>query len=124
MKVKCAFVCVDSYYSRSTPDRMRMNPQCGSSKQQPYPRLERLGPVVVESISAGLLDDVHGIIHRSPKVKVTFPYAVSRKISCLIPLYDQSHNKSTRLSALTITCRTFTRVSSNYGLGSVVTTNR
>ena len=42
-----------------------MNPQCRSSKQQPYPRLERLGLVAVESTDAVLLDDVHGIIRRS-----------------------------------------------------------
>ena len=90
MKVKCAFVCGDSYYSRSTPSRMRMNPQCGSSKKQPYPRLERLGPVVVESISAGLLDDVHGIIHRSLMVKVPYPY-------CRRPV-DQGPDSYTNMS--------------------------
>jgi len=42
-----------------------MNPQCRSSKQQPYPRLERLGLVAVESTSAGPLDEVHSIIRRS-----------------------------------------------------------
>ena len=42
-----------------------MSPKCRSSKQQPYPRLERLGLVAVESTSEAPLDDVHGIIHRS-----------------------------------------------------------
>jgi hypothetical protein len=42
-----------------------MSPKCRSSKQQPYPRLARLGLVAVESTSEAPLDDVHGIIHRS-----------------------------------------------------------
>ena len=73
-KMNCCVVCVNScrpLYTRLID--ADMNPKCRSSKQQPYPRLERLGLVAVESTDAVLLDDVHSIIRRSSMVRGTYP---------------------------------------------------